>query len=148
MSATEWYVLGLRIAHSLAAVVWLGGGVYYLAALRPAIREAADPPTAFVSLAQGHFGEWARVCTLAMLATGVVLVFERLSGTGGGAAYVALLVAKIVAALVAYWMAGFRPVRRKAGSMRRARTKPELVAALGCFAFVAGIVLSTVWGDR
>jgi uncharacterized membrane protein len=148
MSATEWYLVGLRLAHILASVVWLGGGVYYLIALRPAIRDTSQPPAAFVSAAQRHFGEWARVCTLAMLATGVVLVFERLSGTDGGATYVGLLVAKIVAALAAFWMAGFRPRRRTSNEMRRSRSKPEVVAALGFFAFVAGVILSTAWGDR
>lgn len=147
MSATEWYLVGLRLAHVLAAVVWLGGGVYYLIALRPAVREAIEPPAGFISAAQGHFGEWARICTLAMLATGVVLVFERLSGTDGGAAYVALLVLKIVAALVAFSMAGFRP-RRRSRETRGTRSKPEMIAALGAFAFVAGVILSTVWGDR
>lgn len=148
MSATEWYLVGLRLAHALAAVVWLGGGVYYLIALRPAMRESTESPARFVTHAQRHFGEWARVCTLAMLATGVVLMFERLSGTDGGAAYVALLIAKVAAALAAFWMAGFRPRRRTPSEERRLRSKPEYVAALGLFAFAAGLVLSTAWGDR
>jgi len=148
VSATEWYLVGLRLVHAAAAVVWLGGGVYYLVAMRPALRESDDPPAAFVAASQRQFGEWARVCTLAMLATGVVLSFERLSGTDGGIGYIALLAAKVLAALAAFWLAGFRPRRRGAGAARGPRSKPELVATLGFFAFAAGIVLSSAWGDR
>ncbi|HUG15987.1 MAG TPA: hypothetical protein VMM78_13330 [Thermomicrobiales bacterium] len=148
MSATEWYLVGLRLAHALAAVVWLGGGVYYLIAMRPAMRDSDDAPVPFISASQRHFGEWARVCTLAMLATGVVLAFERLSGTDGGVAYIALLAAKILAALSAFWIAGFRPRRRGSGAARGPRSKPEIVAALGLFAFAVGVIISSAWGDR
>jgi uncharacterized membrane protein len=145
VTATEWYLVGLRLAHVLAAVVWLGGGVYYLIAVRPTLRAMDDPPTGFVGAMQGQFAEWARVCAFVMLATGAVLVFERLSNQTGGVLYIALLAVKIAAALAAFWMAGLRP-RRQRGGARRPRTAPELIAACGFVAFILGIVLSTVWG--
>lgn len=148
MTATEWYLVGLRLVHVLASVVWLGGGVYYLIAMRPALRAADDPPTAFVSAAQQHFGEWARVCTLAMLATGAVLVFERLSEQGSDLVYVVLMVAKVLAALAAFWLAGMRPRRGGARSSGRSRSKPETIVTLGFFAFAMGVIISTGWGDR
>jgi uncharacterized membrane protein len=145
MTATEWYLVALRLAHVLASVVWLGGGVYYLIAMRPAMRAMDDPPTGFIAAAQGQFGEWARVCTFVMLATGAVLVFERLSNQTGGVLYVLLLAAKVVVALAAFWFAGLRP-RRRARDQRQRRSTPELIAACGFVAFILGIVLSTVWG--
>lgn len=148
MTATEWYLVGLRLTHVLAAVVWLGGGVYYLIALRPALRETDEPPAAFVAATQRHFGDWARLCTLAMLATGAVLAFERLSGTNGGLTYVLLLAAKIAAAVVAFWLAGMRPRRRGTQPRRASRSKPETIVALGFFAFALGVVISTVWDER
>jgi uncharacterized membrane protein len=148
MTPTEWYLIGLRLAHVLASVVWLGGGVYYLIALRPALRETSEPPTSFISSAQRHYGEWARVCTLAMLATGAVLAFERLSGTTGGIAYVALLSTKIVAAVAAFWIAGMRPRRRGPRRTAGMRSVPETVAILGFYAFAMGVIISTVWGER
>lgn len=145
MSATEWYLVALRVAHTVAAVVWLGGGVYYLIALRPAMREGDAPPEAFVAHVQRNFGEWARLCTLVMLATGVVLIFERLSNTTGGLLYVALLVLKVVVALTAFWLAGMRPGRTRS-SRNTKRSAPEAIVGLGFLAYVLGMVLSTIWG--
>jgi uncharacterized membrane protein len=142
--AGDWFLLALRVAHSLAAMLWLGGGVYYLLAVRPASREASEPPRAFIAAAQGYFGEWAQVATMVMVATGGFLVFDRLSNGSAGLTYVTLMAFKIVAALLAFWFAGIRPVRR-AG--RRGRGgKPELIVAFGLAAFVIGVGLSSVYG--
>lgn len=144
MPAGDWFLLSLRVAHALAAMVWLGGGVYYLLAVRPASREADPPPRAFISAAHGYFGEWAQVATMVMVVTGGILVFDRLSNGSAGLTYVVLMAAKILAALVAFWMAGVRPVRRAARAGRRAA--PETIVALGLLAFVIGVGLSSVYG--
>ena len=146
MPAGDWFLVGLRVAHALAAMLWLGGGVYYLLAVRPASREASDPPRAFISAAQGYFGEWAQVATMVMVVTGGILVFDRLSNGSAGLTYVALMAVKIVAALLAFWFAGVRPVRRAMRGGRRA--KPELIVAFGLAAFVIGVGLSSVYGLR
>lgn len=144
MPASDWFLLSLRIAHALAAMVWLGGGVYYLLAVRPASRESGEPPRAFISAAQGYFGEWARVATMVMVVTGGVLVFDRLSNGSAGLTYVVLMAAKIVSALAAFWMVGVRSVRRAAREGRR--VSPELIVALGFLAFTIGVALSSVYG--
>lgn len=147
MSATDAFLLLLRLAHAFAAAVWLGGGVYYLVAIRPALRESAEPPRAFVAAAQSLYGEWARVTTFVMLATGVVLMFDRLSHAGGGLTYAVALAAKIVAALAAFWLAGLRPRRRQRGAGGARRSRPEMILALGAFAFGVGVVLASVYGQ-
>lgn len=147
MTASEAFLLLLRLAHAFAAAVWLGGGVYYLVAIRPALRESAEPPRAFVAAAQSLYGEWARVTTVVMLATGVVLMFDRLSNAGGGLTYAAALAAKIVAALAAFWLAGVRPGRRRRGAKPERRSQPEVILALGAFAFGIGVVLASVYGQ-
>lgn len=143
MPAGDWFLLSLRVVHALAAMVWLGGGVYYLVAVRPASQDG-EPPRAFISAAQGYFGEWAQVATMIMVVTGGFLVFDRLSNGSAGLTYVGLMALKIVAALVAFGMAGVRPVRRAARAGRRAR--PETIVALGMLAFVIGVALSSVYG--
>ena len=141
MEAGDWFRVGLRLAHALAAMVWLGGGVYYLLALRPAGREADEPPRAFISAAQGYFGEWAQVAAMVMVVTGGVLVVDRLANGNAGLTYIALMAVKIVAALAAFWLAGIRP-RRLTG--RRAAS--EVIVALGLLAFGIGVALSSVYG--
>jgi uncharacterized membrane protein len=142
VSANDWFLLLLRLAHSVAAMVWLGGGVYYLLALRPALRESGEQGRSVAGAAQRAFGEWAQLAALIMVATGAVLMFDRLSDGTGGVLYAVLLAAKVIAAIAAFWLAGIRPVRRR--GVRRAA--PELIAAFGIFAFVLGVVLSSVYG--
>ncbi len=146
MSLSDWFLLSLRVGHALAATVWLGGGVYFLLAVRPVMRESDEAVRGVLGSMQRQFGEWAEVATIVMVATGIVLGFDRLSDGDGGFAYATLLAVKVVAAALAFWLAGVRPVRRalRRGSSRRAA--PELILALGLLAFVLGVVLSAVWG--
>jgi uncharacterized membrane protein len=143
VNARDWLLLALRLAHALAAAVWLGGGVYFLLILRPALRERGDEARSLVGDAQRAFGEWSQVATLTMIATGAVLTFDRLSSGRGGLTYAALLAAKIVAALAAFWLIGLRTTRRRRTARRSA---PELVLTLGLVAFVLGVALSSVYG--
>ncbi|MEX2315462.1 MAG: hypothetical protein WD628_07050 [Thermomicrobiales bacterium] len=144
MAAGDWFRLSLRVAHALAAMLWLGGGVYFLLAVRPASREAEEQPRAFISAAQGYFGEWAQLATMALVVTGGGLVFDRLANGDAGLTYVALMAAKIVAGLAAFCMAGIRQTRRKTPGGRR--SSPELIVTLGMVAFVIGVALSSVYG--
>lgn len=146
MSATDWFLLALRLAHAIAATVWIGGGVYFLLAVRPVLSDADDPLRSLASEFQRRFGEWAEVATVVMLATGVVLGFDRLSVGHGGLLYAVLLGLKVVAALVAFWLAGVRPVRRKVRRAARRRAAPEVIVAAGMLAFVLGVILASVWG--
>ena len=143
MTPSDWMLVVLRIAHSLAAVVWLGGGVYFLVALRPAVREADTAGRAIAAAAQQAFGEWGQIATIVLLGSGTVLIFERLSSNQGGWIYVALLVVKIVAALWAFLLvrARVRPRRRRNWS-----SSSELILTLGFVAFTVGVLLASLWG--
>ena len=145
MSVANWLLLSLRIAHALASTVWLGGGVYYLLALRPATRAADhDGARALTAQAQRSFVEWAHVTTIVMVATGAVLGFDRLAGDAEGLTYAVLLALKVAAAVGAFWLAGVRPRRLAARRKRRATT--ETIVALGLFAYVVGVALATIYG--
>jgi uncharacterized membrane protein len=146
VSTSEWFLLFLRVAHALAAAVWLGGGVYYLVAVRPVVRESEAPPREFVGAVQKLYGEWARTATLVMIATGVVMSFDRLGNGSGGITYAALLAAKVIAAIVAFWLAGVRPGRRAVRRKGVVRSTPQLILSLGLFAFVVGVILASVYG--
>ncbi|MFW6074231.1 MAG: copper resistance protein CopD [Chloroflexota bacterium] len=136
MSVPDLLLLALRVFHALAAMIWLGGGIYYLVAVVPATR-GHDESGAVASRAQQYFGEWAQPATLVMLATGMVLVFDRLSEGKGGLTYAGLLGFKILAALAAFGLV----LNRRRGR----RTRTDLVVLLGLIAFGMGVVLSSVW---
>lgn len=142
----------LRVAHAIAAVVWLGGGAYYVLALRPALRQADDEGRAVARLAQKEFGEWASIATLLLIVTGVMLMYDRLTDGRGTVAYVALLSIKVVASVGAFWLAGSfgrRRRRRLASSRRTSRNtfidRSWLILMLGAFAFLIGVVLASMY---
>lgn len=143
MTPSDWMLVMLRVAHSLAAVVWLGGGVYFFLALRPAAREADSAGQAVIAAAQRAFGEWSQIATIVLLGSGTILVFERLSSNEGGWTYVVLLVLKILAALWAFVLvrARVRPRRQ-----RNWRSSSELILTLGFVAFTVGVLLASLWG--
>lgn len=134
--------IGLRLLHTAAAVVWLGGGVYYVLALRPLRSHGVDAAPAVIAAAQRRFGRWASAATLLLLATGVPLMFDRLADGRGTAAYVLLLALKVGAAVAAFWLA-WPLARRRTNRFGDAR--PWLIVALGSLAYLLGVVLATLY---
>ena len=132
MDVNQLALISLRVFHAAAALIWLGGGLYYFVAVRP------GGPSEFATEAQRRFQEWARPATLVMLASGVILLFEGLSSNTAGLTYVSVLSAKILAALAAFWLV----TRRRRGPGRSAA---ERALALGMLAFVLGVVISSIW---
>jgi uncharacterized membrane protein len=147
VSVNEWLLLFLQLAHALAAMAWLGGGVYLLLVLGPAIREQGAPTQAFLTATSERFRDWAQVATIVMVVTGAVLMFDRLSNNEGGLLYAVLLGAKVIAAIAAFWLAGVRPVRRAIRRRESRRAAPELIVLLGTLAFLLGVGLSSVYGQ-
>ncbi|MEZ4523093.1 MAG: hypothetical protein R3A46_15860 [Thermomicrobiales bacterium] len=135
MDVNQIVLISLRVFHAVAAVVWLGGGLYYFVALRP----LGDRETA--RQAQQRFREWAQPATLIMLASGTILLFDGLSSSRAGVTYAAILALKIGAALAAFWLVSFR--RRRPGAPR-----PSLALSLGMAAFVLGVVISSIWAPE
>lgn len=174
----------LRLAHSFAALVWLGGGVYFLVAIRPAQRALAEAQVqvdggadttgtaasgtagvgrSLISAMQGAYAEWAQAATLIMLASGVILIFERLSVLTDHFYYAVALGVKVLAAVIALWMTTMSGRRRRRQSSARAqragtdttataipwqrRYRTEIIVALGAASYALGVVLSGVSAD-
>lgn len=138
----------LRLAHGFAAAIWVGGGAYYVLAVRPNVRSRNDDGARELAGAvQREFGEWATVATIVMVASGVILMFERLSGGQGTIVYVTLLVVKIAAAVIAFWMTGaLRFSRSRPGARRTGKFDTAwLVLGLSSAAFIIGALLTTLY---
>lgn len=144
MDVAELLLVALRVFHAAAAMLWLGGAIYYLVAVLPATRRMGDDGAAIAGTAQRLYGEWATPATIVMLASGVVLAFDRLSQGKGGLFYAVLLAAKIVAALFAFWLVSLRR-RRRRRPLTGWRSRPDVIVGLGLFAFTIGVVLSSIW---
>ena len=87
MSLNDVLFLVMRWLHNIAAVAWVGGGIYYLLILRPRLRrspqDTPNPGQDYLSLVNTAFG--------ILLVTGAVLTFHRVTSGFIGVPYVAVL---------------------------------------------------------
>lgn len=99
--------LAVRWVHAISSVVWIGGSVFYLIVLRPALKDAeksgAVPGKLVSRLVALHFREWVHVSMIALLVSGAILTFDRLTEPTVSALYIGTLVAKIA---IAFWLFG------------------------------------------
>ena len=99
--------LAVRWVHAISSAVWIGGSVFYLIVLRPALKDAersGGVPRKLVSrLVALHFREWVHVSMIALLVSGAILTFDRLTEPTVSALYIGALAAKIA---IAFWLFG------------------------------------------
>ena len=93
-------LLIVRWAHAIAAVAWVGGGIFYWVVLRPALRTEGVPP-AVARFAGAEFGGLVALAAWTLVVTGFVLVFARLSEPAADVPYGAVLALKIA---LSVWM--------------------------------------------
>jgi len=86
--------------HAIAAVAWVGGGVFYWLVLRPAIRAGALPPqvSRFTAV---EFGQLVILAMWTLVVTGAILLFTRLSEPTATLPYGVVLGVKIA---LSAWM--------------------------------------------
>ena len=147
MSLNDILFLVMRWLHNVAAVAWVGGGIYYLLILRPRLRRSPDdtpnPGRDYLSLVNTAFG--------VLLVTGIVLTFHRVTSGFIGVPYVVVLAVKVVLAFSMFYLVRFLPNRRsseaKAGSRRwlPAVSNATSVVILGVIVLLLADVLSSLF---
>jgi uncharacterized membrane protein len=114
----------------MAAVVWVGGGLFYLIALRPALSQSkgaalrsgfdGNQAGSLVRAVSQHFRDAVELCIVVMLVSGVVLTFQRLTAPQATAAYAIVLGIKIALSVtmfaLAYWLGRKGAVERLLGA--------------------------------
>lgn len=138
----------MRTAHVVAAAAWLGGSIFYLVALLPALRGGGPAPQVAAHVA-ALFRKLVNVCMGALLATGVYLTFDRLASNTVGTPYVVTLGLKIAVALAMFGLALYQGQegvsRLRSSPPRRRQAVPRLILALGLLAFLLGALLTTLF---
>lgn len=134
----------MRTAHTLAGGVWVGGSLVYLLVITPTLRLSKAAPE--VSAHAGDlFRRLVNVCMVTLLVSGVYLVFDRVSSTTVGVAYLVTLGVKIALALAMFTLAALlaqearRPARLRG---RLWRIAPRVTLALGVSVFLLGAALT------
>jgi len=115
MNVLDWILLAIRWGHALAAVAWVGGGIFYLMVLRPAIHRARgralgrDPglPPGMSQAIGVEFRGLVSTAIAILLLTGVILSVSRLTQDAVTSPYVIVLVVKIVLALYMFYVVRF-----------------------------------------
>lgn len=135
----------VRAAHILAGTAWVGGNLFYLVVLQPALRSFGPAPALAAKIAES-FKRMVNICVGVLLLTGGYLVFDRLTQTTLGLPYLIVLGIKIVAALgmfvLALYMAQSNIRRLAKRSTRLSRAAPQLMLALGILIFILGAFLN------
>jgi putative copper export protein len=108
---TDAFLLIVRWLHVIAAVAWVGGGVFYWLVLRPAIRAGAVPAqvSKFASM---EFGQIVLMAMWTLVLTGAILLFTRLSEPTATLPYGVVLGVKIA---LSAWMF-FLTLNRRGGT--------------------------------
>ena len=104
MDVLDWILVVIRWGHAIAAVSWVGGGVFYLMVLRPAIRRSQGlPPETGLAIRQ-EFRGLVTTAMAVLLLTGAILSVARLTGDAATVPYAAVLGAKIALALYMFYV--------------------------------------------
>ena len=137
MGVLDWILVVIRWGHAVSAVAWVGGGIFYLMVLRPAIRRSKGlPPETGAAIGEEFRGLVATAIAVLLL-TGVILSVARLTGEGATVPYAIVLGVKIALALFMFYVV--RVVRRgnyeaqetpETGVVRRAIRKATSPMAL------------------
>ena len=145
----------VRWVHVVAAVVWVGGSLFYLLVLRPAMSgsNGGDTRERFEMTINRGFRDVVDVAIIALIVTGVVITFDRLSSAPITSAYYAVLGLKIAAAVSMFLLArnlGTRLGRWVRPRRRRSRwgmlfSPSRLIVALGLVAFFLSALMVHIY---
>ena len=100
MSAGDGFLLLIRWLHLISAAAWVGGGLFYLLVLRPAVGRSAEPSGILISTAT-EFRALVNTCIIVLVATGLILAFNRLTDSVVDEPYVLTLAFK---SALSVWM--------------------------------------------
>lgn len=117
MSLSDAFFVVVRWLHLLSAAAWVGGSIFYLVVLRPALRRSPEGSQLVNAAAATEFRALVETCVYVLIATGVILTLHRLTPGIVGLPYVAMLSVKIA---LSVWMFVLAWSRRKRTSITEA----------------------------
>ena len=144
MDALDWILFGIRWGHAVSAVAWVGGGIFYLMVVRPAIRQSQGLPKDTGRAIGVEFRGLVSTAIAVLLITGVILSASRLTEDVITSPYVVVLVVKIALALYMFYVVRFMrqdsyPEDRTLGDSRWQRLSGRLTGTTAIL--VTGIVV-------
>jgi uncharacterized membrane protein len=123
LTLNEAFLLVVRWVHLTASVAWVGGSIFYLFVLRPALRRSADTGREVNQYTAAEFKVLVDVCFFIIVVTGISLTFDRLSQGVTGPAYAIVLAIKVVLSIWMFLLASRRRRRTVLTEAHRASTE-------------------------
>lgn len=97
----DWFMLFVRWVHAIGAVAWIGGSAFFAFVLRPVEQANPDLVRPVIRSIGSVYRELVDIAVISIIVTGVILMFNRLTGDDASAAWFIVLGIKLVLAL---WM--------------------------------------------
>ncbi|HIF71942.1 MAG TPA: hypothetical protein EYQ61_05255 [Dehalococcoidia bacterium] len=101
IDAGDWIMLFVRWAHAIGAVAWIGGSAFFAFVLRPVEKANPELIRPIMRPLGSVYRELVDISVIAIIVTGIVLMFDRLTGDDATAAWFIVLGVKLALAL---WM--------------------------------------------
>ncbi len=117
ISIGDWLILIARWAHITGALAWVGGSIFFAFVLRPVSITNPEAMRAVMTPIGSVYREVVDLSVVAVLVSGLVLMFDRLTGDDATVAWVAVFAVKLAIAIWMFYLvwrlrqAGYRPSR-------------------------------------
>ncbi|MDA1256965.1 MAG: hypothetical protein O3C10_03865 [Chloroflexi bacterium] len=130
----------VRWLHALGAVAWVGGSAFFGLIVRPAQRIDPDGVGRVIGRFTGPYREMVDASIIAIVVSGLILMFDRLTGDDATVVYFVVLSVKLI---VAGWMFYMVWSLRRAGFIPESRSglTQRLSWLFGYNALLAGGVI-------
>ncbi len=122
MTASDVFLVAVRWIHLVASAAWVGGSVFYLFVLRPALRRSPEAGRKISETTAAEFRSLVDTCIFVMLITGVILTFNRLNIGVTGPSYGIVLGIKVALSVWMFILARSR--RRRTALLDMYRQNP------------------------
>ncbi|SVA96736.1 uncharacterized protein METZ01_LOCUS149590, partial [marine metagenome] len=104
MELASWFHIAVRWAHFVSASVWIGGGIFWLIVLRPAVKKNQSSDHRINENISLEFRSLVDTCLFVLLATGAVMTFDRLTPGTLGVSYLIVLGIKLSLIAVMFYV--------------------------------------------
>ncbi|PKB64860.1 MAG: hypothetical protein BZY82_10115 [SAR202 cluster bacterium Io17-Chloro-G3] len=158
MNAADIFLLATRWLHAISAVAWIGGGIFYLLILRPAIHNGllGTPLTKHIGK---EFRSIVDIAIWVLLVTGAILFLNRFTSQYATTTYGVVLAIKIAIVAWMFFLVRFRQRNQPSLSphqdtnhhrpifraFRRASSATSLLVILGVLVFLISDILRELY---
>ena len=126
MTAGDAFLVAVRWIHLVASAAWVGGGIFYLFVLRPAVRRFPQEGRKINEATAAEFRVLVDTCIFVILVTGIIMTFNRLTDEVVGPPYVIVLAIKVALSVWMFILARGRRRRVILADLNRQNSAPPM----------------------